>query len=210
VDCSDAGDPTTSRSVSSQTSSVRAIGSARPIRRRALSGNLWIVRAADAILDGTIGLELVLGDDQNQSLSYKLRLRAAALAVLHADPAYPAAEVASKVKRLYEARSAVVHGRRKKRSKMASEPTDRSNAEERLVASDLLRLVLNVLLTNPEYQDPAKIDEGLLLRGDEIVIARKSPRGDAASAGNQADHTTRVRSLMSALGAFSAYASCSH
>jgi hypothetical protein len=197
--------------VSSQTSSVRAIGSARPIRRRALSGNLWIVRAADAILDGTIGLELVLGDDRNQSLSYKLRLRAAALAVLRADPAYPAAEVASKVKRLYEARSAIVHGRRKKRSKKASEPTDRSNAEERLVASDLLRFVLNVLLTNPEYQDPAKIDEGLLLRGDEIVIAQKEPprRRDATSAGNQAD-AHRVRSLMSALGAFSAYASCSH
>jgi hypothetical protein len=72
-------------------------------------------------------------------------------------------------------------GRRKKRSKKASEPTDRSNAKERLVASDLLRLVLNVLLTNPEYQDPAKIDEGLLLRGDEIVIAQK----DAPRRGNR-------------------------
>jgi hypothetical protein len=137
--------------------------------------NGWLTRtdAADAILDGTIGLELLLGDDQNQSLSYKLRLRAAALAVLHADPAYSAADVASKVKRLYEARSAIVHGRRKKRSKKASEPTDTSNAKERLIASDLLRFVLNVLLTHPEYQDPAKIDEGLLLRGDEVVIARK-------------------------------------
>src|SRR5258705_11338709 len=95
--------------------------------------------AADAILDGTIGLELLLGDDQNQSLSYKLRLRAAALALLHADPAHPAAEVASKVKQLYEARSAIVHGRRRKRSKKASEPTDTDNANERLVASDLLR-----------------------------------------------------------------------
>jgi hypothetical protein len=34
---------------------------------------------ADAILEGTIGLELLLGDDQNQSLSYRLRLRAARL-----------------------------------------------------------------------------------------------------------------------------------
>lgn len=131
--------------------------------------------AADAILDGTIGLELLLGDDQNQSLSYKLRLRAAALSILHADPVYPAAEVATKVKRLYDARSVIVHGRRKKRSKKASEPTDTSNANERLLASDLLRFVLNVLLTHPEYQDPAKIDEGLLLRGDEIVVARKAP-----------------------------------
>ncbi|SRR5216683_2270572 len=121
--------------------------------------------AADAILDGTIGLELLLGDEQNQSLSYKLRLRAAALALLHADPAYPATEVASKVKRLYAARSAIVHGQRKKRSKKASEPEDTRNANDRLLASDLLRFVLNVLLTNPAYLDPAKIDEGILLRG---------------------------------------------
>jgi hypothetical protein len=160
--------------VSSQSEAIR-------LALNRLNGCLTRTDAADAILDGTIGLELLLGDDQNQSLSYKLRLRAAALAVLHADPAYPAAEVASKVKRLYEARSAIVHGRRKKRSKKASEPTDRSNAKERLVASDLLRFVLNVLLTNPEYQDPAKIDEGLLLRGDEIVIAQK----DAPRRGNR-------------------------
>jgi hypothetical protein len=133
-----------------------------------LNGCLTRDDAADAILDGTIGLELLLGDDQSQSLSYKLRLRAAALAILHGDSAYSAAEVASKVKRLYEARSAIVHGRRKKSSKKASEPAEFSHSEERLLASDLLRFVLNVLLMSPEYQDPARIDAGLLLRGDEV------------------------------------------
>jgi hypothetical protein len=154
--------------VSSQSEAIR-------LALNRLNGCLTRTDAVDAILDGTIGLELLLGDDQNQSLSYKLRLRAAALALLHADPAYPAAEVASKVKRLYEARSAIVHGRRKKRSKKASEPTDTSNVKERLLASDLLRLVLNVLLANPEYQDPAKIDEGLLLRGDDIITRNVTP-----------------------------------
>lgn len=146
------------------------VGSQSEVVRLALSrlnGCLTRTDSADAILDGTIGLELLLGDDQNQSLSYKLRLRAAALAVLHADPAYPATEVASKVRQLYEARSAIVHGRRKKRTKRATEPFDLSNAKDRLIASDLLRFVLNVLLTNPDYQNPARIDEGLLLRGDE-------------------------------------------
>jgi hypothetical protein len=138
-----------------------------------LNGCLTRTDAADAILDGTIGLELLLGDDQSQSLSYKLRLRAAALSMLHADPALPAAEVAAKVKRLYAARSAIVHGLRRKRTKRASEPTDTSNTNERLLASDLLRFVLNVLLTHPDYQVPANIDQGLLLRGDEI--ARKEP-----------------------------------
>jgi hypothetical protein len=148
--------------VSSQSEAIR-------LALNRLNGCLTRTDAVDAILDGTIGLEVLLGDDQTQSLSYKLRLRAAALALLHADPAYPAAEVASKVKQLYEARSAIVHGRRKKRSKKASEPEDTRNAKERLIASDLLRFVLNVLLTNPEYQDPAKIDEGLLLRGDDLT-----------------------------------------
>jgi hypothetical protein len=126
--------------------------------------------AADAILDGTIGLELLLGDDDNQSLSYKLRLRAAALALLRANPAYSAAEVVSKVKRLYTARSKIVHGRRKKRSNKASEPMDASNREERALASNLLRFVLDALLTHPEYLDPLKIDDGLLLRADNIAV----------------------------------------
>ena len=144
-----------------------------------LNGCLTRTDPADAILDGTIGLELLLGDDQNQSLSYKLRLRAAALALLHNDPAHPASEVATEVKRLYEARSAIVHGRKKKPSKRASEPTDTSYANERLVASDLLRFVLNVLLTNPEYQDPKNIDEGILLRGHETIPTRKAVTGRA-------------------------------
>lgn len=131
-----------------------------------LNGCLTRTDPADAILDATIGLELLLGDDQNQSLSYKLRLRAAALAILHGDPANPPKEVAAKVKRLYEARSVIVHGRSKKRSKKAAERTDTSHANERLVATDLLRFVLNVLLANPQYLDPAKIDDGLLLRSD--------------------------------------------
>jgi hypothetical protein len=38
--------------------------------------------AVDAILDATIGLEVLLGDQENQALSYKLRLRAGALARL--------------------------------------------------------------------------------------------------------------------------------
>jgi hypothetical protein len=150
--------------VSSQSEAMR-------LALRRLNGCLTRTDAADAILDGTIGLEILLGDDENQSLSYKLRLRAAALAILKADPAYPAVEVAFRIKRLYKARSAIVHGRRKPRSKTASEPTDTSNAKDRLAASDLLRFVINVLLSNPEYQGcPEKIDDDLLLRGDEVVM----------------------------------------
>lgn len=119
--------------------------------------------AVDAILDGAIGLELLLGDDDNQSLSYKLRLRAGALAALQPDPNRLPINVNLQVKQLYNARSSIVHGKRKKRSKKASAPTDTRYLEERILASDLLRFVLDVLLSHPEYQDPARIDAALLL-----------------------------------------------
>jgi hypothetical protein len=43
------------------------------------------------------------------------------------------------------------------------------------MASNLLRFVLNAILTNPQYQDPAKIDMGLLLRGDETLAVPIEP-----------------------------------
>jgi len=150
---------------------VKSNSEAVRLALKRLNACLTRTDAPDAILDGTIGLELLLGDDQNQSLAFKLRLRAAALALVKADPSLPASDVASKVKRLYEVRSAIVHGKRKKRSKKASEPSNADNATDRFLASDLLRFVLDVLLTHPEYQNPAKIDEGLLLRGDEVAVS---------------------------------------
>lgn len=140
---------------------------------RRLNGCLTRTDPADAILDGTIGLELLLGDDQNQSLSYKLRLRAGALALLHANPTHSTVEIAANVKRLYGVRSSIVHGQRKRRSKKASEPTDTSHQDDRKVASDLLRFVLEVLLMHPEYQEPTKIDEALLLRGSDVALPTK-------------------------------------
>ncbi|MET4199117.1 hypothetical protein ABIA95_003116 [Bradyrhizobium sp. LA8.1] len=138
---------------------------------RRLNGCLSRTDAADAILDGTIGLELLLGDTQGEALSYKLRLRAAALASLRNDPAFPPQEVSFKVKRLYEARSAIVHGQRKTRSKRALESASRDLTKERLLAAELLRFVLDVLLIYPQFQDePLRIDSGLLLRGDDLSL----------------------------------------
>lgn len=128
-----------------------------------LNGCLTRSDAADAILDGTIGLELLLGDDQSQSLAYKLRMRAGALAGLQPNGDYTPSQIASKVKKLYAARSKIVHGRRKKSSKKASGPSDHVHAEDRATAAELLRFILNVLLTNPEYIEPSKIDDELLL-----------------------------------------------
>ena len=136
---------------------------------RRLNNCLTRADVADAILDGTIGLELLLGDEENQSLSYKLRLRIAALASLHGDPSRSAMEFLGMAKRLYNARSSIVHGLRKRGSKKASGSSEMKHIDERALASDLLRFVLNALLSHPEYRDnPTRIDEELLLRGAKI------------------------------------------
>lgn len=125
---------------------------------------------SDAVLDGTIGLELLLGDDQNQSLSYKLRLRAAALSWLD-DSAGPAAEIAEKVKRIYSARSTIVHGKTPKRKKKALDQDNARGEDDRQLAAQLLRFVLQVLLAHPEYLEPSRIDSDLILRDKDTDSA---------------------------------------
>ena len=134
---------------------------------RRLSSCLTRDDPSDAVLDGTIGLELLLGDDENQSLSYKLRLRCAALSWLD-DSTEPAAEIAKKVKQIYSARSAIVHGKKSKPSKKAVDQDDARGEDERQLAAQLLRFVLQVLLAHPKYLEPSQIDSDLILRGKDV------------------------------------------
>lgn len=131
---------------------------------RRLSSCLTRNDPSDAVLDGTIGLELLLGDDQNQSLSYKLRLRAAALTWLSVS-SIPAAEIADKVKQVYAVRSAIVHGKKPKARKKAVDSNSTQGEDDRQLAAELLRFVLRVLLAHPRYLEPSKIDSELILRG---------------------------------------------
>ncbi|PZX11755.1 hypothetical protein LX81_03831 [Palleronia aestuarii] len=123
---------------------------------------------SDAVLDGTIGLELLLGDDQNQSLSYKLRLRAAALTWLSGS-SMPATEIADKVKQVYAIRSAIVHGKKPKACKKAVDSNSTQGEDDRQLAAELLRFVLRVLLAHPRYLDPSIIDSELILRGASVA-----------------------------------------
>lgn len=119
---------------------------------------------SDAVIDGIIGLELLLGDDQNQSLSYKLRLRAAALTWVSGS-SKTATEIGDRVKKVYALRSAIVHGRKSTARKNAVDSNSTEGEDDRQRAADLLRFVLRVLLTHPRYLTPSKIDAELLLRG---------------------------------------------
>ncbi|QKJ91581.1 HEPN domain-containing protein [Agrobacterium pusense] len=128
-----------------------------------LNSSLTRADAADAVLDAVIGMELLLGDDQNQSLSYKLRLRASALAFLGKTNHTPLS-IAQLVKDVYAARSSIVHGLKKKTSKKLKPVSDKRYEDERHKASELLRFVIDALLMHPKFLDPSKIDTELLLR----------------------------------------------
>ncbi|MDX5985063.1 HEPN domain-containing protein [Sphingomonas echinoides] len=110
---------------------------------------------ADVILDATIALEILLGDSDGQSISWKLRMRAAALIGLDADRSRME-EVRTAINDTYGFRSAIVHGGRRK-----SKDLDEYAAAKRAV--DVLRTVINSIIAHPAYLDPLKIDTDLLL-----------------------------------------------
>ncbi|RWM08954.1 HEPN domain-containing protein [Mesorhizobium sp.] len=118
--------------------------------------------AVDAILDATIGIEVLLGDKENQALSYKLRIRAGALASLSGS--MKPTDVSAAVKNIYDVRSRIVHGLDAKKSKkQLLAPEDERYASERKAAADMLRFLIDVLLEFPQYLDPLKIDRELIL-----------------------------------------------
>lgn len=130
---------------------------------RRLNSCLTRTDDADAILDAIIGMELLLSDGRTESLSYKLRLRAGALAKINTRSNLTPPEVFTQVKLLYDTRSKIVHGQKTKNPRDASRDTDTRYRENRKQAADLLRFVLDTLLMHPEYQHPNKIDTDLLL-----------------------------------------------
>jgi hypothetical protein len=116
--------------------------------------------AADAILDATIGLEILLGDGDGQAIGWKLRMRAAALVGVE-EGRTAAKAMSDAIKDVYEARSAIVHGAR--RSKGSVE----DRAERALKAQNLaltsLRKLMGILLRHPKFLDPLRIDNDLLI-----------------------------------------------
>ena len=65
------------------------------------------------------------------------------------------------IKTVYETRSAIVHGGRRRRSRPAGQTLKDFDAKE--LALDSLRQVLKILIQRPEFLDPARIDRDLLM-----------------------------------------------
>ncbi|ANL40410.1 HEPN domain-containing protein [Rhizobium phaseoli] len=116
----------------------------------------------DAILDAIIGIELLLGDG-NDSLNFKLRMRVAGLSKLTGGR-FPPENSYKEMGKLYETRSAIVHGSsRGKKSKDVEADRKTVYASQRDLATRYLRMVIKTLLEHPQYLDPSLIDKKLLI-----------------------------------------------
>lgn len=116
---------------------------------------------ADAILDAVIGLEVLLGDKNNQSISWKLRMRAASLVGLEADRA-EMQSVYDNISTIYAERSAIVHGLKRK-------PKAPKTDEVRPLAVGVLRRIMTLIVRNPRFLDPLLIDQELMLSSQMTV-----------------------------------------
>lgn len=119
----------------------------------------------DAILDATIGLEVLLSDGNTQEVTHKLALRLAALSRLVPGCKHQAATIFRNVKKaIYPFRSAVVHGNVEKASKTQEVETETGEAFAAVrLATEYLGMAVRAVASHPEYLDPAAIDEKLLL-----------------------------------------------
>ena len=128
---------------------------------RRLNAAMIRPEVADAILDATIALEILLGDGDGQAIAWKLRMRAAALVGLEEGRAQVEA-INDAIKTVYDARSAIVHGAR--RSKGPAEERAARALEAKDLALASLRKILKLLLRHPQFFDPLCIDNELLIR----------------------------------------------
>ena len=125
----------------------------------------------DAILDATIGLEILLSDGETQEVTHKLALRLAALSTLVPGFEHQAPTIFRNVKKtIYPYRSAVVHGHEKKASQTRAMRTDRGEVGAVKLAMAYLGMALRAVAARPEFLDPAVIDNDLLL-GRKLDVA---------------------------------------
>ncbi|MDT4896707.1 MAG: hypothetical protein QOH25_1784 [Acidobacteriota bacterium] len=127
--------------------------------------NLCLIRETeeDSILDATIAMEALLSDDERQEMTHKLALRMAALSGLSNEIKKTPVEVYRDVKHIYRFRSAVVHGSTKASAKREIAVSGEEKVPTVTAAINYLRMAIKVLIDNPKYLNPSKIDEDLLL-----------------------------------------------
>ncbi len=116
----------------------------------------------DSILDIIIALETLLSDNIKGEMTYKLSMRIATLLNFH-NKEYNSTETYRVMKKIYDYRSAVVHGSSKVNSKKEIKiEEDRKSIKTISIANDYLREVLKALIKNPLFLDAKEIDNLIL------------------------------------------------
>lgn len=130
---------------------------------RRLNACLLRENEEDAILDVTGAMEVLLTPGDNAEITHKLATRLASLARFVASNE-PPITVFRNIKQIYRHRSNVIHGNV---TKLEKSKEIRINDAKIIpivkLAADYLRLALQVLIKRPEYLDPNRIDEEMLL-----------------------------------------------
>lgn len=143
---------------------------------RRLSAGMLRETSDDAILDLLIGLEAALSDEKSKTeVTHKLALRSAA--VLAGSNDFIPTDVFARVKKLYEYRSAVVHGNAKHIVKLKTIEIDGSRVASTELAAYYLREVIRVLARREDLTNAREIDEKL------ILAALDSDPADAEASG---------------------------
>jgi hypothetical protein len=118
----------------------------------------------DAILDATIGLEILLSDGDTQEVTHKLALRLAALSTLVPGFEQQAPIIFRNVKKaIYPYRSAVVHGDQKKARRTSAFRTETGEVGAVRLAIEYLGMAVRAVAAHPTFLAPAAIDNDLLL-----------------------------------------------
>lgn len=119
----------------------------------------------DAILDITMGLEALLTpDSRSGEVTHKLATRLAALSAKKRFRDFRAEEVFRSCKKVYDYRSAVVHGSTDLAKKREVALQGREPEDTFLLARNLLRYALEVMTEHPTLIDAAALD-ALLCEG---------------------------------------------
>lgn len=117
----------------------------------------------DSILDATIALEALLAGNSKSEISYRLALRLAAISALIDGYEHSPLEIFESIKKIYDFRSAVVHGSSKLDKKRTITVGQKEPVPTISLALDFLQMTLKTLITFPQYLDEKRIDTELLL-----------------------------------------------
>ena len=117
----------------------------------------------DIIIDIIIALEILLSDNEKSELTHKLALRITTLIAAESEESADPLITFANIKKIYDYRSAVVHGSHKANQKREIKLPDNKVIPVISLANDYLRQILMILIPNPKYLSAKEIDNMMLL-----------------------------------------------